>query len=151
MLRRRFLASFSGAMSMVFAPSVVRAARSRPIKIATGVTPPSIHNIFLHVALERGSELAEVARDRGPKIAKAARERGAVLADIAQDRSAQLVEVARERAPELASAARDRGSELATRHEDHCFSSMRRRNESILWITPFPSTEMSAFDLTSAG
>jgi ABC-type nitrate/sulfonate/bicarbonate transport system substrate-binding protein len=25
-----------------------------PVKIATGVTPPSIHNIFLHVAYERG-------------------------------------------------------------------------------------------------
>jgi NitT/TauT family transport system substrate-binding protein len=54
MLRRHVLSLLTGA-------AVAAASRSRPhaqtgtrVKVATGVTPPSIHNIFLHVAHERG-------------------------------------------------------------------------------------------------
>jgi NitT/TauT family transport system substrate-binding protein len=54
MLRRRFLSLIAGATTGFGAPSVLRARVMTPVKIATGVTPPSIHNIFLHVAHERG-------------------------------------------------------------------------------------------------
>jgi NitT/TauT family transport system substrate-binding protein len=54
MSRRRFLASMAGAATAFAAPSLVRAQASTDVRIATGVTPPSIHDIFLHVAYERG-------------------------------------------------------------------------------------------------
>ncbi|OBA99948.1 DoxX family protein [Mycobacteriaceae bacterium 1482268.1] len=67
----------------------------------------------LHVARERGAELADVARDRAPEIAEAARERAALLAEIARERTPELAEAARERAAELAEVARDRAPEFA--------------------------------------
>lgn len=78
----------------------------------------------LHVAAERGreladaaqhrgAELAEVARERGPVLAEAARERGAELADVARHRGEELAEIARDRGPVLAEAAQERGGELA--------------------------------------
>ncbi|OBK73578.1 DoxX family protein [Mycobacterium sp. 1274761.0] len=67
----------------------------------------------LHVARERGAELADVARDRAPEIAEAARERAVALAEVARERTPELAEAARERAAELAEVARDRGPELA--------------------------------------
>jgi uncharacterized membrane protein YphA (DoxX/SURF4 family) len=67
----------------------------------------------LHVARERGAELADVARDRAPELADAARERAAVLAEIARERGPELAEAARGRAVELAEVARDRAPELA--------------------------------------
>ena len=54
MSRRRFLSLATGATAALGAPAVLRARAMTPVKIATGVTPPSIHNIFLHVAHERG-------------------------------------------------------------------------------------------------
>jgi NitT/TauT family transport system substrate-binding protein len=54
MSRRRFLLLMTGATAALGAPSALRAQVMTPVKIATGVTPPSIHNIFLHVAQERG-------------------------------------------------------------------------------------------------
>jgi uncharacterized membrane protein YphA (DoxX/SURF4 family) len=82
-----------------------------------------------HVALERGSDFADVARERAPEIAElarersahivdVARERGPELADAAQRRSSHFADVARDRAPELATAARDRAIELAERAQD---------------------------------
>jgi uncharacterized membrane protein YphA (DoxX/SURF4 family) len=67
----------------------------------------------LHVARERGAELAEVARERAPEIAETARERGARLAEVARERAPELAESARERGAWLADVARDRGAELA--------------------------------------
>lgn len=54
MSRRRFLAAVAGASATLAAPSILRAQSPANIKIATGVTPPSIHNIYMHVAYERG-------------------------------------------------------------------------------------------------
>jgi NitT/TauT family transport system substrate-binding protein len=54
MSRRRFLGLMTGAAAALGAPSAVRAQTQTSVKIATGVTPPSIHNIYLHVAHERG-------------------------------------------------------------------------------------------------
>lgn len=56
MSRRRFLTalSLSGASAALGAPLLARAQATTNIKIATGVTPPSMHNIYLHVAHERG-------------------------------------------------------------------------------------------------
>lgn len=67
----------------------------------------------LHVARERGAELADVARDRAPELAEAARERAASLAEIARERGPEIAEAARERAAELADVARERGPEFA--------------------------------------
>ncbi|OBI77035.1 DoxX family protein [Mycobacterium sp. E740] len=64
-------------------------------------------------ARERGSEWAEVARERGPEIAEAARKRGAELADAARERGPEIAEVARKRGAVLADVARERGSEWA--------------------------------------
>ena len=54
MSRRRFLSLMTGATAALGAPSAVRARVMTPVKIATSVTPPSIHNLSLHVAHERG-------------------------------------------------------------------------------------------------
>ena len=54
MSRRRFLSLMTGATTALGAPSVLRAQARTPVKIATSVTPPSIHNIYLHVAHEHG-------------------------------------------------------------------------------------------------
>ena len=54
MSRRRFLTSVAGASAVLAAPAILRAQSPANIKIATGVTPPSLHNIYLHVAHERG-------------------------------------------------------------------------------------------------
>lgn len=83
----------------------------------------------LHVARERGAELAEVARERAPELAEVARERAAELAEVARERApeiadaargraAVMADVARERAPELADAARVRAAELSDRAGD---------------------------------
>lgn len=54
MLRREFLV-LAAASAALAVPRVGRAATSPvPVKIATGVTPPSIYNIWLHVAYDRG-------------------------------------------------------------------------------------------------
>jgi uncharacterized membrane protein YphA (DoxX/SURF4 family) len=67
----------------------------------------------LHIARERGGELAEVARERGAEWAEVVRERAPEIAEAARARAAELAEVARERAPEIAEAARARAPELA--------------------------------------
>lgn len=67
----------------------------------------------LHVARERGAELADVARDRAPELAEAARGRAAELAELARERGPEIAEVARGRAAELAELARERGPEFA--------------------------------------
>jgi ABC-type nitrate/sulfonate/bicarbonate transport system substrate-binding protein len=54
MLRRRFLTGVAGAAGTLAARRVLGAPQRASIRIATGVTPPSLHNIFLHVAYERG-------------------------------------------------------------------------------------------------
>jgi NitT/TauT family transport system substrate-binding protein len=53
MLRRRFLALAAAGGAALALPRFARAA-STPVKIATGVTPPSIYNIWMHVAYDRG-------------------------------------------------------------------------------------------------
>jgi NitT/TauT family transport system substrate-binding protein len=52
--RRQLLALMAGACSVAASPRIIRAQGQTSIKIAAGVTPPSIHNIYLHVAYERG-------------------------------------------------------------------------------------------------
>ncbi|MEP7365292.1 MAG: ABC transporter substrate-binding protein [Acidobacteriota bacterium] len=52
--RRRFLSLMPGATTALGASSLSRALAMAPVRIATSVTPPSIHNISLHVAYERG-------------------------------------------------------------------------------------------------
>jgi NitT/TauT family transport system substrate-binding protein len=54
MSRRRFLGLMTGAAAALGGPAILRAQTPTPVKIATGVTPPSLHNIYLHVAYERG-------------------------------------------------------------------------------------------------
>ena len=73
MLRRHFLRLIAGAA--LAAPSVVRAQALRPVKVATGVTPPSIYNIWLHVAYERG-----FFRDNGIEVTELIQLRGGPLA-----------------------------------------------------------------------
>ena len=72
MLRRRFLVLTAAALA---APPVLRARTPTSVRIATGVTPPSIHNIFLHVAHERG-----FFRDNGINVAEFIQLRGGPLA-----------------------------------------------------------------------
>lgn len=43
-----------GAAAALGAPPLSRAQAMTPVRVATSVTPPSIHNIYLHVAHERG-------------------------------------------------------------------------------------------------
>lgn len=75
MSRRRFLASVAGTAAALAAPAIVRAQSGTRIKIATGVTPPSIHNIYMHVAYERG-----FFRDNGITVTDLLQLRGGPLA-----------------------------------------------------------------------
>src|SRR4029079_16334276 len=75
MSRRRFLKLMAGVPGGIAAPSLLR-AESATIKVATGVTPPSIHNIYIHVAYERG-----MFRDNGIKVADFIQLRGGPLAN----------------------------------------------------------------------
>ena len=52
--RRRILALMAGAGSVLASPRILRARDRASVKIASGVTPPSLHNIYVHVAYERG-------------------------------------------------------------------------------------------------
>jgi NitT/TauT family transport system substrate-binding protein len=72
--RRAFLAWVSGVCA-VLASAPVRARALASVRIATGVTPPSIHNIWLHVAYERG-----FLRDNGIDVAEFIQLRGGPLA-----------------------------------------------------------------------
>jgi NitT/TauT family transport system substrate-binding protein len=54
MFRRQFLAGMLGVAGATLASRASEALQRGSIRIATGVTPPSLHNIFLHVAYERG-------------------------------------------------------------------------------------------------
>jgi NitT/TauT family transport system substrate-binding protein len=74
MLRRRFLILMTGA-STALASSLLHAQPATPVKVATGVTPPSMHNIFLHVAHERG-----LFRDNGLNVTDFIQLRGGPLA-----------------------------------------------------------------------
>ena len=67
----------------------------------------------LHVARDRGAELAELARDRGAEFAEVAQKRGSELAEVAQKRGAEFAEVAQKRGAELADVAHDRSLEIA--------------------------------------
>jgi NitT/TauT family transport system substrate-binding protein len=75
MFRRRFLKLIAGGGAALAAPPVLRAQTLATVKIATGVTPPSIHNIYLHVAHERG-----FFRDNGIEVADFIQLRGGPLA-----------------------------------------------------------------------
>jgi NitT/TauT family transport system substrate-binding protein len=75
MSRRRFLKVMAGGCAALAAPSVLRAQAQANVKIATGVTPPSIHNIYLHVAHERG-----FLRDNGINVTDFIQLRGGPLA-----------------------------------------------------------------------
>jgi ABC-type nitrate/sulfonate/bicarbonate transport system substrate-binding protein len=77
MHRRRFLTAMAGASASLAAPSVLR-AQSATIKVATSTAPPSIHNIYLHVAYERG-----FYRDNGIKVSEFLQLRGGPLANQA--------------------------------------------------------------------
>jgi NitT/TauT family transport system substrate-binding protein len=52
--RRRLLALMGGASSALACPRVLRARDRASVKLVSGVTPPSLHNLYLHVAYERG-------------------------------------------------------------------------------------------------
>jgi ABC-type nitrate/sulfonate/bicarbonate transport system substrate-binding protein len=56
MLRRHFLSLMTSAAAWLGAPpaSGAQTRTAVAVTVATGVTPPSIHNIFMHVAHERG-------------------------------------------------------------------------------------------------
>jgi uncharacterized membrane protein YphA (DoxX/SURF4 family) len=73
------------------------------------------HNLHsgLHVARERGAELADVASKRGAEFAEVASKRGAEFADVASKRGAVLAEVASKRGAEFADVASKRGAEFA--------------------------------------
>ncbi|MBJ7386363.1 MAG: DoxX family membrane protein [Mycolicibacterium sp.] len=73
------------------------------------------HNLQsgLHVARERGAELADVASKRGAEFAEVASKRGAEFADVASKRGAVLAEVASKRGAEFADVATKRGAEFA--------------------------------------
>lgn len=73
------------------------------------------HNLQsgLHVARERGAELADVASKRGAEFAEVASKRGAEIADVASKRGAVLAEVASKRSAEFADVATKRGAEFA--------------------------------------
>src|SRR6185295_13049779 len=73
--RRLVLASAAGAAAAVASPAVLRAQTLASVRVATGVTPPSIHNIFLHVAYERG-----FFRDNGIEVTKFLQLHGGPLA-----------------------------------------------------------------------
>jgi ABC-type nitrate/sulfonate/bicarbonate transport system substrate-binding protein len=74
--RRRILALLAGGAAGLAGPSrVVRAQPRTSVRIATGVTPPSIHNIWLHVAYERG-----FFRDNGIDVTDFTQLRGGPLA-----------------------------------------------------------------------
>ena len=75
MFRRRFLALMATGGAVLAMPAVLRAQTLATVKIATGVTPPSIHNIYLHVAHERG-----FFRDNGINVAEFIQLRGGPLA-----------------------------------------------------------------------
>src|SRR5690349_17873969 len=77
MRRRRFLTLMAGASAAIAAPSVLR-AQSATIKLATSTAPPSIHNIYLHVAYERG-----FYRDNGINVSEFIQLRGGPLANQA--------------------------------------------------------------------
>jgi ABC-type nitrate/sulfonate/bicarbonate transport system substrate-binding protein len=77
MLRRRFLTVIAGASAAIAAPSVLR-AQSATIKLATSTAPPSIHNIYLHVAYERG-----FFRQNGITVSEFIQLRGGPLANQA--------------------------------------------------------------------
>jgi len=77
MLRRRFLTVMAGASAAIAAPSVLR-AQSATIKLATSTAPPSIHNIYLHVAYERG-----FFRQNGIAVSEFIQLRGGPLANQA--------------------------------------------------------------------
>jgi len=75
MSRRRFVKTMAAGCAALAAPSVLRAQTLANVKIATGVTPPSIHNIYLHVAYERG-----FLRDNGINVTELIQLRGGPLA-----------------------------------------------------------------------
>jgi uncharacterized membrane protein YphA (DoxX/SURF4 family) len=68
----------------------------------------------LHIARERGGELAEVARERGAEWAEVVRERAPEIAEAARARAPELAGVARERGAEFADVARSRAEDLAS-------------------------------------
>lgn len=76
MIGRRHLRTLAaGAPLALAAPSIGRAAPRTAIRIAAGVTPPSMHTIAFHVALERGLfarngiEVKEFVQLRGGPLA----------------------------------------------------------------------------------
>lgn len=98
MHRRRFLAAMTGASAALAAPSVLRAQSAATIKVATSTAPPSIHNIYLHVAHERG-----FFRDNGITVSEFIQLRGGPLAN--QAIAAGQVDVTASDAEGLLSAA----------------------------------------------
>lgn len=75
------------------------------------------HNLQsgLHVARERGAELADVASKRGAEFAEVASKRGAEFADVATKRSTEIAEVASKRGEKLAAKAQKRSDKLAVK------------------------------------
>lgn len=86
--RRRLLALTAGAGGVLASPRIMRARDRTSIKIASGVTPPSIHNIYLHVAYERGLfhdndiDVSEFVQLRGGPLAMQAIASGRVDATL---------------------------------------------------------------------
>jgi NitT/TauT family transport system substrate-binding protein len=75
MLRRDFISLVGAASAAVLLPKAAGSAERPSIKIATGVTPPSIYNIWLHVAYDRG-----FFSDNGVDVADFIQLRGGPLA-----------------------------------------------------------------------
>lgn len=73
--RRRVLTLMAGTSSALAAPHVLRARGLASVKIASGVTPPSLHNICVLVAQERG-----LFRDNDIDVAELVQLRGGPLA-----------------------------------------------------------------------
>jgi NitT/TauT family transport system substrate-binding protein len=77
MHRRRFLTAVAGVGASLAAPAVLR-AQAATIKVSTSTAPPSLHNIYLHVAYERG-----FYRDNGITVSEFIQLRGGPLANQA--------------------------------------------------------------------
>lgn len=73
--RRHLVVGGTSVAATLASPKIVRSKPSAAIRIATGVTPPSIHNIFLHVAYERG-----LFRKNGIEVSEFMQLRGGPLA-----------------------------------------------------------------------
>lgn len=81
------MARLAAVPAMFTAASIARPVERTSVKVATGVTPPSLHNIWLHVAHDRG-----FFRDNGIDVTEFMQLRGGPLA--LQAMAARQVDIA---------------------------------------------------------